>query len=829
MKQTITTRAIPVAFALALTATTALAQQTITISGGAIGLAHVYGNGTPPDGADVPPLGDPNGNTVNFIDGSSIDINWTISGGYLYDTATGTANGNIVNVEDSTAGYINGGQVYLTGAGDATANDNTVNITNSTSTRAITGGSAYSDDGDVTANNNTVTITGGTISPRIYGGYVGATDGTGTATGNTVTIGGAANLSGARIYGGDFDGSGTAGDLWTGNTLNVNSAAASLVISAQNFEFINFGYSGNADIATLNVSPTGAAAGSLVKLDTGANNVTFTGTITDTPATPGGIEKLGTGTLTLTGNNTYTGATTVSAGTLSIGSDSNIGTGTNTLAGGTLQLTGASYAKGWTLGAGTNAIETAGTATMSGILTGSGGFAKTGAGTLTLEGTNTYTGATTVTAGTLAVTGTLGSGSYAGNISNAGELVFDQTVGQTLSGIISGTGSLTKDGAGTLTLSGANTYEGATEVLDGTLAVSGTLASPHLILNDGVTFDRTGGTLSDLSQLDVKGAVTWTGALSMGAGDTLNFFVPTTTVDGDIMLSVTDAVDITGSAVRVGINGGSSALNVGDQITLIDATGGLTADQDGTRAQGLQGIAKIFEFDLTTDADKLFATVASAQNNEQLKALSEGRAAGLAFVSQGADMIMGHGMWSLLSATKKDGLASFGAAIGGGSSRYKTGSHIDVDGVSMLVGLGWRTPGSIVAGAFFEAGWGNYNSRNSFNNAPSVKGKGDTSYYGGGVLGRYEAPTGMYAEASLRAGRVKNDFRSSDILNSDSDTTKYDSGSAYYGAHAGLGYVWNMNEKASLDMSTRYIWTHQASDSVTISGDRIKFKDADSQ
>ena len=42
----------------------------------------------------------------------------------------------------------------------------------------------------------------------------------------------------------------------------------------------------------------------------------------------------------------------------------------------------------------------------------------------------------------------------------------------TVSGIVSGTGSLNKSGAGTLTLTAANTYTGNTTVTAGTLALS---------------------------------------------------------------------------------------------------------------------------------------------------------------------------------------------------------------------------------------------------------------------------------------------------------------------------------------------------------------------
>jgi autotransporter family porin len=123
---------------------------------------------------------------------------------------------------------------------------------------------------------------------------------------------------------------------------------------------------------------------------------------------------------------------------------------------------------------------------------------KKGDGTLILSAANTYTGGTTVSAGALTVTGTLGSGgAYAGDIANNGKLTFDQTADQTLSGIVSGTGSLTKTGSGTLTLSGTNTYAGNTTVSAGTLELTGSLGNDlayagGVIVESGGTFDLSG-------------------------------------------------------------------------------------------------------------------------------------------------------------------------------------------------------------------------------------------------------------------------------------------------------------------------------------------------
>jgi filamentous hemagglutinin family protein len=132
----------------------------------------------------------------------------------------------------------------------------------------------------------------------------------------------------------------------------------------------------------------------------------------------------------------------------------------------------------------------AGNIALGHTITGSGySLTKNGSGTLTLSGANTYSGSTTISAGTLSVTGTLGGGNYSGAISNAGVLNFNSSSNQILNGVISGAGSLTKDGSGTLSLTGNNTYSLGTTVSTGTIGVyhNGALGSGSVSMADSTT------------------------------------------------------------------------------------------------------------------------------------------------------------------------------------------------------------------------------------------------------------------------------------------------------------------------------------------------------
>ena len=208
----------------------------------------------------------------------------------------------------------------------------------------------------------------------------------------------------------------------------------------------------------------------------------------------------------------------------------------------------------------------------SGTLAGSGGLTHAGPGTFTLNTTNTYTGATTITGGVLAIDNlndggspsTLGAASAAASnlVINGGtlRLTGPQTntnrsltlgaVGGTidlpsaslqLSGVLTGTGVLTKSGPGTLILASANTYSGGTTLTGGTLLLASATANTSGLGSGAVTL--SGGTLSmsDVQQsetaawnlvvpaaasarLEVDGRCTLTGSLT-GAGD-LTVFTP---------------------------------------------------------------------------------------------------------------------------------------------------------------------------------------------------------------------------------------------------------------------------------------------------------------
>ncbi|MBP6865398.1 MAG: autotransporter-associated beta strand repeat-containing protein [Candidatus Didemnitutus sp.] len=109
--------------------------------------------------------------------------------------------------------------------------------------------------------------------------------------------------------------------------------------------------------------------------------------------------------------------------------------------------------------------------TWSQNISGNFGLTKTGPAMLTLSGINTYTGDTTVSEGILRGD----AESITGDVVNHAALIFNEDTGGTYAGVISGNGTVTKQGTAALTLSGTHTYTGLTSLTEGTLVIDGSI------------------------------------------------------------------------------------------------------------------------------------------------------------------------------------------------------------------------------------------------------------------------------------------------------------------------------------------------------------------
>lgn len=314
-----------------------------------------------------------------------------------------------------------------------------------------------------------------------------------------------------------------------------------------------------------------------------------------------------------------------------------------------------------------------------------------------------------------------------------------------------------------------------------------------------------------------------------------NFTLSSGAAGGYTALTVGGTANLTGSGTAsssvqsVNFLGGGRLQQAGEVFTLIGANALTTNGNLNTTVQGQKGFSLLYNFDLAASPTALTATITSSSLMPQTKAFAEGKSAGFALLRQGSDLAAGDGLknaWKEAASTP--GHASF-SALEAGSSRYKTGSHVDVHGVSLLTGVASHRQtdnGALMSGVFLEAGWGGYDSYNSFTNLPSVKGDGNVNYYGLGFLARSERKSGTYSEGSLRLGRTKVDF-SSDDMSFLGQNASYDSSSGYWGAHFGVGKIKTSGQR-TLDVYGKYLFTHQGGDDVSVGGDPLSFSGSDS-
>ncbi|MEQ3651105.1 autotransporter-associated beta strand repeat-containing protein [Hyphomonas sp.] len=403
--------------------------------------------------------------------------------------------------------------------------------------------------GDIALGDATLTISAGANSAE----YAGTISGSGGlvkngASNQLQTLTGCnSSYSGSTVINGGILAVSCLQDGGANSTIGASSADASnLVLDGGMLRYLGAGNSTDRTFtlgASLTSSLEASGSGAVNFTNTSAiafsspasdQRLTLAGTNTDdnrlaalisnNGAGETSLSKTGTGTWILTNSNsTYTGVTTIIGGVLGVdklahgGLASSIGMSSADSSnlvigsGGTLRYTGTGDAtdRGFTLAAGTTAIQSSGSGaieftnanaiaysgvgsrvvSLGGTNTGDNilsagigdqdssnvtSLAKNDGGRWLLTGDTTYTGSTNINAGTLF----LGNGGISGSIesqtvNNFGRLGFDRSDTLAYGGLIQGSGDVQQMGAGITVLAGDNTYSGSTDVLAGTLRVNG--------------------------------------------------------------------------------------------------------------------------------------------------------------------------------------------------------------------------------------------------------------------------------------------------------------------------------------------------------------------
>ena len=339
----------------------------------------------------------------------------------------------------------------------------------------------------------------------------------------TQTAGGSQNWTTGANWSGGAVPNPASGSTMDFSTVNLGANTTLNLGANRTAQLWRFGDTSGSQNWIVNGGFSMTLAGSTSAIEVKRNTTRLDGVVEGTA----GLAKIGAGTLLLNAANTYTGTTNLNAGTLQIGNGGT--TGSLAPASAIVNNSVLVFNRSDTLTQGTD---------FASVISGSGTLTKNGSGTLILGGDNTYTGHTTISAGTLQIGngGTTGRLAVTSAITNNAALVFNRSngvvQGSGFAGTISGTGSLSNIGIGTLTLNEANTYAGPTTISAGAIKVlhanalgtaatgtvvngttSGSASNARLELEGGITI--TGEPLA------INGAGNYFGALSSTSGNNI--------------------------------------------------------------------------------------------------------------------------------------------------------------------------------------------------------------------------------------------------------------------------------------------------------------------
>ena len=458
----------------------------------------------------------------------------TQSGGTLtlnHNLYVGQSSGSTGTYNISGSSVLNVARDFVVGRESGTG---TLNMTGGTITKT-------GDEKFIVGHNNgvgTVVQSGGTISANneLYIGNENASaSGTYTLSGtgalnvsNEVVVGRESGTGVLNVDGGTLTTSGN-GNMYVGRrngTGTLNQSAGTISVNKE------FGV-GTRDDNKIGTGTYNLSGGLL----TASNNIFIgkeqgaSGTMTMTGGTMTGSDKL------IIGHNQASGSLSHSAGTVNVQNEVYIGNENSASSVGTYTLSG-------------SAVLNVGNEVQVGRDNGTGTFNLNG-GTVTTKKIEGGNGSATVNFNGGIVKAKQDESNFITNLDTAnlqggGAVINSDGYQLATSQVFTGTGGITKNGAGTLTLSSTSSFSGATTVAGGTLVISGNISTSSLTtVNSGATLSGSG----------TVGAAVINGTLAVGnSPGQMNF---TNTVD----LNGITVMEIDGSS-GAGVAGGHDFINL---------------------------------------------------------------------------------------------------------------------------------------------------------------------------------------------------------------------------------------------------------------------------
>ena len=399
-----------------------------------------------------------------------------------------------------------------------------------------------------------------------------------------------------------------------------------------------------------------------------------------------------------------------------------------------------------------------------------------------------------------------------GSIESTGDITADTLTGNGISatGAINIKGVINALNGSTMTRAvGAGNLKG-TNITAGSINASSVTANGDI--NTGsmnVTGDVTGANITiNNGASNVDGTLNASGDLNIAGNSTLSA--------GKIQLAGNDKLKITSTATGTILSAGSVVDGSGNNIDMSQA---VDTSKKTINTEGL--FTKVYG--TAVSGSSVTSGVLSTTLSEKSKSVVETQIASLAGVITSADLLSNAGFSNASQAVQQSNAEGGSAremvpyaAAGYGNMRQESGSHVDVQGSAFNIGFAKEVKngsGKLLFGPMIEYGRGSYESYLD----DGTKGDGNTQNFGLGVMARQNNDNGTYYEGSLRYGKLTSNYNSGDL------GADYDTDANYWGAHLGLGKVFQLNDKNSIDTYCKFFYTNQGSSSANILGNNVEF------
>ncbi|MDR2576526.1 MAG: hypothetical protein LBC42_00520 [Puniceicoccales bacterium] len=413
---------------------------------------------------------------------------------------------------------------------------------------------------------------------------------------------------------------------------------------------------------------------------------------------------------------------------------------------------------------------------------------------------------------------------------------------------------------------------------EATLRIAYEQEKREYILGEDGNFDRSDPSKIALSYPEYSHAhISAINASKIIVRGAINFVLPSTAANGDILLTTPAAVIFKEDGrIALGAAFPKTPLRINDKIVLIKSDSGVFRkrghdalvnypfqSQSVTIEQPISFATSTFlryTFDVYAENNNLIATLSDIAQagrtgvNPDSCAFTNSHLAGFLVANRGTEIaatLAAKAESSLCrceeckcvnydtkklpckNAAKKASWTPFLLPASTNCCTYETGATSTARTRSIsFVGGAFNDAklalGRLHFGEFLECGIDHFRSCNDFaesdfGEAGTVRGKGHSNCYTAGTVLRVDfdgtACGHGYCEGSCRMGAISTDWESSDFLGRTDNYVDYKISNFFCGGHFGLGYALHNDQGWVVDFGSKCLWSHRASGHVVLRGE----------